>query len=224
MDTVELVCFDMAGTTMLDDGLVLEAFARTIDAMGLRGDDVVDAERYVLETMGQSKIDVFRALFDDRAIVANTTFERHFVEVARQRGVSEVPGATATVRHLRESGHRVALTTGFSPATREVLIEQLGWADLFEVRVSPADAGRGRPFPDMLLTCALRVGVSAVHTLMVVGDTASDMRAGRRAGAGWCVGVLTGNDDEARLLASGANRVVGSVATLETLDAWPVER
>ena len=30
---------------------------------------------------------------------------------------------------------------------------------------------------------------------MVVGDTASDMQAGLRAGAGYCVGVLTGNDE-----------------------------
>ena len=31
---IELVCFDMAGTTMLDGGLVLEAFRRTIVELG----------------------------------------------------------------------------------------------------------------------------------------------------------------------------------------------
>ncbi len=218
MEPIELVCFDMAGTTMRDDGLVLEAFSRTLDSMGLHGGEATDAERYVLDTMGQSKIDVFRVLFNERAPIANTAFEGHFVEVACARGVSEVPGASATARELRESGVAVALTTGFSPATREALVEQLGWDDLFEVRVSPLDAGRGRPFPDMLLVCALRVGVSAVGALMAVGDTASDMRAGRRAGAGLCVGVLSGTDDESRLLASGAHRVVASVADLTALD------
>jgi len=219
MDGIELICFDMAGTTMIDNGLVLEAFHRTVDQMGLRGDAADTAERYVIDTMGQSKIDVFTALFAERATVANEAFERHFVEAAQELGVSEIPGATSTVGILRDLGLQVALTTGFSPTTREALVEQLGWADLFRVRVSPVDAGRGRPAPDMLLTCALRARVSSMGALMAVGDTASDMQAGQRAGVGWCIGVLSGTDDEPRLVASGADRVVNSVVDLLGFDA-----
>jgi len=215
--TIELVCFDMAGTTVNDHGLVLEAFRRTIDELGVIGDEAAKAEDYVIETMGQSKIEVFSVLFDDRAHDANDAFERHFVTAAHEVGVSEVPGARATVESLKDRGVVVALTTGFSPATREALIDLLGWSDLFALRVSPADAGRGRPTPDMLLLCALKSRVSAVQTMMVVGDTASDMQSGRRAGVGQCVGVLTGTDDETRLLASGADIVVDSVADLTRL-------
>ena len=49
---------------------------------------------------------------------------------------------------------------------------------------------------------------------MVVGDTASDMVAGLRAGAGYCVGVLSGNDDQDRLIANGADDVIDSVVDL----------
>jgi phosphonatase-like hydrolase len=122
------------------------------------------------------------------------------------------------VEELKSRGIAVALTTGFSPATREVLINILGWSELFSLRVSPADAGRGRPAPDMILLCALRSRVSAVQTIMVVGDTASDMQAGRRAGVGQCVGVLSGTDNEARLLESGADSVLDSVVDLTRLD------
>jgi phosphonatase-like hydrolase len=216
--TIELVCFDMAGTTVNDHGLVLEAFRRTIDELGVVGDDGAKAEEYVIETMGQSKIEVFSVLFDERAHDANDAFERHFVTAANEVGVSEVPGARVTVEMLKSRGFAVALTTGFSPSTREALIEILGWSDLFGLRVSPADAGRGRPAPDMVLLCALKSRVSAVQTIMVVGDTASDMQAGRRAGVGQCVGVLTGTDEQPRLLASGADVVVESVADLPRLD------
>jgi phosphoglycolate phosphatase len=219
MSEIELVCFDMAGTTMIDNGLVLEAFHRTIDEMGVGGDEAEAAERYVLDTMGQSKIEVFTALFASRAPIANEAFESHFLDAAQELGVSEIPGATSTVRTLQGFGLRVALTTGFSPVTREALIDLLGWSDLFEVRVSPADAGRGRPAPDMLLTCALRSRVTATSSLMAVGDTASDMMAGRRAGAGSCVGVLSGTDDEHRLLASGADEVITSVVDLLSFDS-----
>ncbi len=221
--TVELICFDMAGTTVSDQGLVLEAFRRTIDELGVVGDEAMKAEAYVIETMGQSKIDVFSTLFDDRAQQANEAFERHFVLAADEVGVSEVPGARETVETLKGRGISVALTTGFSPATREALIDILGWSELFGLRVSPADAGRGRPAPDMVLLCALRARVSAVQTIMVVGDTAADMQAGRRAGVGHCVGVLTGTDEQPRLVASGADVVVDSVADLVRLDILATE-
>lgn len=216
--TVELICLDMAGTTVNDGGLVLEAFRRTIEELGVEGDEATKAEDYVIETMGQSKIEVFSVLFDERAHDANDAFERHFVTAANDVGVSEVPGARATIETLKDRGIAAALTTGFSPSTREALIEILGWSDLVSLRVSPADAGRGRPAPDMLLVCALQSQVSAVRAIMVVGDTASDMQAGRRAGVGQCVGVLTGTDSEPRLIASGADAVVDSVADLVRLD------
>jgi phosphoglycolate phosphatase len=216
--TIELICFDMAGTTVNDHGLVLEAFRRTIEELDVVGDDAAKAEAYVIETMGQSKIEVFSVLFDDRADIANEAFERHFVKAAGEVGVSEVPGAREAIETLKSRGIAVALTTGFSPSTREALIELLGWSDLIKLRVSPADAGRGRPAPDMVLWCALKTRVSAMHTVMVVGDTASDMQAGRCAGVGQCVGVLSGTDDYARLMATGADLVVNSVADLPKLD------
>ena len=218
MRDIELICFDMAGTTMIDNGLVLEAFERTIDGLGLDDATAQDARAYVVATMGQSKIDVFRALFAERSDDANASFERHFVEAAQELGVSEIPGARSTVETLRGLGHLVALTTGFSAATRETLIAILGWDDLFDMRVSPSDAGRGRPAPDMLLRCALELRITSVSALMAVGDTASDMVAGRRAGAGLCVGVLSGTDDEPRLLDSGADLVVATVVDVLGFD------
>jgi phosphoglycolate phosphatase len=219
MNDVELVCFDMAGTTMIDDGLVLEAFRRTVDGLGVVGDQAALAEAHVVETMGQSKIEVFTALFDDRAATANEMFERHFIEAAQELGVSEIPGAGSTVETLRAVGLKVALTTGFSPETREALIEMLGWSALFDVRVSPGESGRGRPAPDMLLWCALQTRVTAMSSLMVVGDTASDMQAGRRAGARYCVGVLSGTDGERRLVENGADTVVDTVVDLLGFDS-----
>jgi phosphonatase-like hydrolase len=213
----ELICFDMAGTTVLDDGLVLEAFRRTIAGLGVGGDEAARMEAYVIETMGQSKIEVFTALFGARAEEANESFERHFTDAVREFGVREVPGARRTVERLRDGGYKVALTTGFSPSTQQALLDELEWTGLFDAAISPADAGRGRPSPDMLLTCVLRTATSAVSAMVVLGDTWSDMQAGRRAGAGLCVGVRTGTDNEERLREGGADEVIDSVADLPDL-------
>ncbi len=214
---IEVICVDMAGTTMRDDGVVVGAFRRTIATLGLDRASAARAESYVTATMGQSKIEVFRAIFGPSAQRANAVFEGAIADVARERGVSALPGVEETVTHWRAAGRRVALTTGFSPQTREALVALLGWADLFDLRVSPADAGRGRPHPDMVWWSATRLEAPSCASIMVVGDTAADIESGTRAGAGQCVGVRTGNDDDATLAAAGANRVVDTLSDLRDL-------
>jgi phosphoglycolate phosphatase len=211
---IELVCFDMAGTTVADDGAVLGAFHAALDAMGVS--DAAERRRmeaYVLETMGQSKIVVFRALFGDKdaAQRANTAFEAAYDAQIDAGTVHPIPGATDVIANLRAEGHKVALLTGFSASTRDRLIAKLRWSDVADVTLCPSEVGRGRPYPDLVLGAVLRTGAGDVARVAVVGDTASDMETGRRAGASIRIGVLTGAHDTGSLHAGGATHVVNSV-------------
>jgi len=118
---------------------------------------------------------------------------------------------------LGQAGIRVCLVTGFAPATRDAVIDALDWRSLIDLALSPADAGRGRPWPDMPLTALLRLGGGAVSELAVVGDTPSDIESGRRAGAGLVVGVLTGRVSREELEEAKAPVVIDSVADLPAL-------
>ena len=128
-----------------------------------------------------------------------------------------IEGAEDELRELREAGVKIALTTGSGRSTQNVLLDSLGWRDLVDVTLSPAAAGRGRPFPDMALTALLRTAVSRVDAVVVVGDTASAMLSGAAAGAGLVVGVLTGAHDAATLTDAGADEVLDSIAGLPAL-------
>ncbi len=211
-DRIEIAVLDMAGTTVRDDGLVEEAF---VAALG--GHAEPEQLDYVRATMGRSKIAVFTHLLGDaeRAARANEAFERAYA--ARLDRAAPVPGAVETLERLRGKGIRVALTTGFSPGTQAALVDALGWRDLVDLTLAPADAGRGRPYPDLPLTALLRLGGSRVQAMVVVGDTVSDMESGRNAGAGLVVGVRTGTHDEAALRGAGATHVLASVADLPEL-------
>ncbi|MFJ7774966.1 phosphonatase-like hydrolase [Streptomyces yangpuensis] len=229
-----LVVLDMAGTTVADGGLVERAFERAAERLGVRPGTPDHAEklRYVLATMGESKISVFRHLFgtEERARRANSAFEEAYGELVDGGLVSEVPGARAAIEELRADGRTVVLTTGFARVTQDAILDALGWQDLADLTLCPADAGgRGRPHPDMVLTAFLRTGAAAdvrderdVRDVVVVGDTAYDMLSGRRAGAGTVAGVLTGAHDRATLTRHGATHVLGSVAELPRLLAEPV--
>ncbi len=125
-----------------------------------------------------------------------------------------MPGAVQTLTALRDAGIKICLATGFSPVTRDAVLDALGWHPLIALALSPADAGRGRPWPDLPLTALLRLGGGAVSDLAVAGDTASDVESGLRAGAGVVAGVLTGSASKKELEAAGAPHVLEAISGL----------
>ena len=153
---IRLAALDMAGTTVADEGAVEEAFQAALDAVGLvAGDLMDDPAAYIRRTMGQSKITVFTELLGGdrhRAEQANTAFEAAFDQAVDRGEVVALPGSEDVFAALRAAGVRICLTTGFSPTTRDRIIAALGWGGLVDLALSPADAGRGRPWPDMILT------------------------------------------------------------------------
>jgi len=120
MTRITVACLDMAGTTVRDDGTVMEAFTAAIAEQNLPADAYDRAMTAVRSSMGQSKIEVFRRILGDEAAarMANDAFEDHYAAAVRNGAIAPVPGAEDTLMRLRDAGIRVCLATGFSPATR----------------------------------------------------------------------------------------------------------
>jgi len=216
MTHITVACIDMAGTTVRDDGTVMEAFTAAITEQDLPAEAYDRAMVAVRSTMGQSKIEVFRRILGDEASArkANEAFEDHYAAAVRGGAIEPVPGAEDTLLRLRDAGIRICLATGFSPATRDAIIDELAWGGLIDLALSPADAGRGRPWPDLPLTALLKLRGGAVSELAVAGDTTSDVESGLRAGAAIVAGVLTGADSRADLERAGAPLILDTIAGL----------
>ncbi|WP_371678405.1 phosphonatase-like hydrolase [Streptomyces sp. NBC_01276] len=218
-----LIVLDMAGTTVADGGLVERAFEHAAGHLGVEPGSADHAVKlqYVRDTMGESKISVFRHLFgtEELARRANSAFEQAYGELVDGGLVAPLPGARETIEKLRADGRTVVLTTGFARVTQDAILDALGWRDLADLTLCPADAGgRGRPYPDMALTAFLRTGaVADVRHMAVAGDTAYDVLSGNRAGAGIVAGVLTGAHDRAALTGAGATHVLATIAELPAL-------
>ncbi|MBB5960005.1 phosphonatase-like hydrolase [Saccharothrix tamanrassetensis] len=207
---IPLVVLDMAGTTVLDDGLVEQAFLRALpDATPAMVD-------HVRVTMGQSKIVVFRELLNGETAAqrANAAFEEAYAALVAEGHCAPVPGAPEVITDLRTRGAKVAFSTGFSRATQHVILSALGWTDRADFTTTPAEAGRGRPYPDMVLAAVLGLGLADVRDVAVVGDTPSDVLSGLRSGARVVAGVLTGAGSRADLAAAGATHVLDSIRDL----------
>jgi phosphoglycolate phosphatase len=218
---IQLAVVDMAGTTVADDGLVVKAFEAAASAVGVpeTGAQRERARRYVLDTMGQSKIAVFRALFgtEDQAQHANAAFETAYSGLIDDGNAQPIDGAAEAITRMRDAGIRVALTTGFSGTTQEKLLAALGWQSLADLVLAPADGVRGRPFPDLILTALIRLQADGVQNVAALGDTSSDVDSALRAGCAIAAGTLTGAHSEEELRAAGASHVVATVTDFADL-------
>lgn len=218
---IQLAVIDMAGTTVADGGLVVRAFEAAATAVGVpeTGEQREHARSYVIETMGQSKIAVFRALFDAEATAqqANAAFEQAYARLIEDGNATPIDGAAEAVGRLRDAGVKVALTTGFSGVTQEKLLAALGWQALADLVLAPGDGVRGRPFPDLILTALMRLGADGVANVAALGDTSSDVDSALRAGAAIAAGTLTGAHNEQQLRDAGATHIVASVSEFTDL-------
>ncbi|MGD6980659.1 MULTISPECIES: HAD family hydrolase [Citricoccus] len=219
---LRLAVLDMSGTTVDEGGLQDEAFSTAlreegIEPGGSRHDALVG---YFRRSRGTPRHEVFRSIFSEDAVVArraNRRFETAYDELLAERGVRPVPGAAEAMAELREAGLKIVLTTGFARHTQNMILESLGWMGVSDLSLCPSDAGRGVPYPDMILTALLALDLDDVRSVLVAGDTVGDIRAGRRAGAGLTVGVLSGYHDGPALTAAGATAVVPSVRDIPAL-------
>ena len=210
---IDLAVVDMAGTTVREDGLVERAFLTALGSLGVPLPPGLD-DRF-RRSRGGSKLAMFAAVLGGDmhlATAAHDAFDLALIAALERGEVKALAGAEEALLELRTMGVKVALTTGFSRRVRDVVVERMGWTSLVDLVLSPEDAGRGRPYPDLALTALLRLEVDDVRQLAVVGDTANDLIAGTRAGASIVAGVLTGAHGRGELAAAPHTHLIESIA------------
>lgn len=215
----KLAVFDIAGTIVSDDGVVMSsfiaAFSEVVPDMWAENDG--DFIEFARKTMGQSKIEVFRSLLNDDALAeqAAEAFQAHYVTKLPE--VHVFAGVTEMFARLRENGVLVALNTGFNRSTLTIMLDTLGLADSVDATATQVEAGAGRPSPAMIEHVAAQLGVTSPADVAVLGDTRSDMESAKSFGAALSIGVLTGEHDEEQLRQAGADHVVAVITDAEQL-------
>jgi phosphonatase-like hydrolase len=212
---IELAVIDLAGTLVRDDGAVEGAFFDALQAVGAADGGPRDPSLVagVRHAMGRSKIEVFREMLGDeqRAQRANAAFERAYETRIAGGETSALASAEDALDTFREMGVKVAITTGFSPRTRDQLLRSLAWESRVDLALSPSEELRGRPAPDLVLAALLRLQVEDVRRVAVIGDTSNDLLSGYRAGASVLVGVLSGAHDRKALEGAPHTHIVETI-------------
>ena len=180
--------------------------------------DAIDGVR------GRSKEEAVAALaaaylpeLDDPTKTAGEIFStfRSILLVRYETGSRPVSGARAVMEDLKRLGAHVVLTTGLDRDTANRILRNLSWESLgLSGVVTGDDVERGRPAPDLIHAAMALVGEDESASVLVVGDTISDLEAAARAEAGWSVGVLSGAHNRSQLQSCPHSVILESVAEL----------
>ena len=216
---IKLVIFDIAGTIIEDHGEVVDAFRQALEANGI---SFVDAE--LSEWKGASKREVIRHFVQrqfgdnsrgpEKVAATYAGFRSQIEDDYRKRGITPIAGAAATFSWLRERGITIATTTGFYRELTDLILEKVGWRELFQASISSTDVDQGRPAPDMILRAMQGCGITDPAQVVNVGDTPLDLQAGTNANVRGVIGVLTGLHGRERLEREPHTHILASVAEL----------
>jgi phosphonatase-like hydrolase len=216
--SVALVCCDLAGTIVSDGSVLEKAFAEAIATQGVVPGTAAYARSMVVvdRSSGLPPRDVMHTLFADdeaQAQAAYLSFERSYRTVAERFGLSTVPGVQDALATLSAAGLKVCVISGFSRPTSRLVLERTGISRQADLTLCLDDAPRGFPWPDLVLTAVMRLGIDDVASVAVAGDSENVIIAGRRAGAQTLIGI-PGERPARRLRTAGATHLINSIAEL----------
>jgi phosphonatase-like hydrolase len=196
---IELVVFDMAGTTVKDENYVGLAFQKAMKSQGydvlteqvnpIMGYQKPLAIKMMLELLepDQSKIT------DELIAVIHDQFVKEMIEFySTTDKISPLPDVELTFQVLRENGIKIALNTGFSKDIADVIIKRLDWTDKIDLLVASDEVPQGRPYPYMIQKAMQILGISSNEKVAKVGDTEVDINEGFNASCKYVIGVTTG--------------------------------
>lgn len=129
--------------------------------------------------------------------------------------VDIIQGADGALKMVSAKGLKIGLVTSTQKhylQTKLLPLKNAGVDGLFEIIVTSDDVDKRKPAPDPLIMCAQRLALRPAKCVYV-GDTATDMQAGKAAGM-QTIGVLTGFDDYAALHNEQPDAIIDSIRNL----------
>ncbi|HIU29028.1 MAG: HAD-IA family hydrolase [Clostridiales bacterium] len=128
------------------------------------------------------------------------------------------PGFSELAEALSQKGVSMSIVSNKPEAITKRIVNRLGISRYFTKVIGPESVLRMKPDPEGLLLCLSAMGAEPEASLMV-GDSYTDIQAGKAAGMHTCA-VLYGYGDKAKLKAENADySVSASIEILKGLES-----
>lgn len=221
---IDLVVFDMAGTTVNEGNVVYKTVQKVINDEGFN----VSLEDVLKYGAGKEKhqaiIDVLNEYspLNNVSQIADTAFSKFKVALKNAYDILEIKtfeGTEQLFKDLKASNIKVVLNTGYDRTTAQLLLEKLGWivGETIDGLVTADDVENSRPEGDMIFLAMKNTGINNVEKVMKVGDSAIDIEEGKNAKCGITVGVLTGAQNRTQIQEANPTYIIESLNELRAI-------
>ncbi|WP_062050155.1 pyrophosphatase PpaX [Bacillus sp. JCM 19034] len=176
MKTIDTILFDLDGTLINTNELIIESFLHTLEHFR---PGQFNREK-VIEFIGPPLVDSFRSV-DSDLVEEMVTHYRTFNHEMHDQLVTEYEGVFETIQTLHEQGYKLAIVTTKIRKTAMMGLKLTGLDAFFEPVIGLDDVKRAKPDPEPL-EIALEQLRSKKESALMVGDSHSDILAGKNLG------------------------------------------
>jgi HAD superfamily hydrolase (TIGR01549 family) len=216
LERVKALCFDLDGTLRNTDDMYvawLSGWLRPFQAIMPDQNPEKFARRLVMkvERPGYFFFHILDRLHLDQYFVRTISRIRQHLRPDASKHHMIIPGVAEMLQDLRQHYPLAIVSIRDHPGTLSFL-EHNQLTSYFKTIITGGSSTYTKPFPDPLLLAASELGVPTTNLLMI-GDTATDIKAGKAVGA-QTVGVLCGFGTRKDLTIAGADLILESPSQL----------
>lgn len=203
---IETVLFDMDGTLIDTNELILESFKHTFNHYGYQFSD-----QEILTFNGPPLVDTFVGLDSDLADEMIETYRTHNL-AHHEQYVKVFPEVIETLEALQRRGIPMGVVSAKMRTGVELGLEITGIRDFFQTIVAVDDVTRAKPHAEPVLKGMKALQGKPESTLMI-GDNYHDIEAGHNAGV-QTAGVAWTEKGEAHLAQYKPTYMLGIMSDL----------
>jgi phosphonatase-like hydrolase len=219
INEIEMVVFDMAGTTINEQNIVYKSLHKSINKFGID----VSLELVLSIGAGKEKYQAIKDILAYLNIIDSEKSKLIFQDFKKlldreylTSTVVPVEGVETVLFNLKKGGIKIVLNTGYSSKVANTLLDKLNWkiGEQYDALITADDVERGRPFPDMIQKAMQLFGIVNASKVLKAGDSAIDIEEGKNANCGITIGVLSGAQTRLQLEEAKPDYILDSLASL----------
>jgi phosphonatase-like hydrolase len=220
---IQMVVFDMAGTTVNEDNLVYKTLLKSINEAGFE----LTLENVLEQGAGKEKREAIRSVLliytglADESLVSKI-YDDFIDSLTKAYAVADLlpqPNVLELFAELKERNIITILNTGYDRNTATAIIDKLGWQKglEFDALITASDVAKNRPDPDMIALAMQQFNIDDSERVVKVGDSTIDVLEGKNAGCGLTIGITTGAHTAEKLQTANPDYIIDNLMELAKL-------
>ena len=217
---IEMVIFDMAGTTINEDNIVYKTLQKAINNFGIE----VDLAGVLEIGAGQEKLNAIQDIITkygnnadlDKADAVFQSFLTMLATAYEEFAIQAMTNAESVLIELRNKNVLVILNTGYDKNTANFILEKINWRQFyhFDLLVTASDVKNSRPAPDMIHFAMNLFSIDDPKKVVKVGDSRIDIEEGKNANCLFSIGVTTGAQTKTQLQDASPDYIIDDLTDL----------